>query len=39
MKDPNGILAHPSVELKKAGLSLMYLAAKDILEAYGVYED
>lgn len=32
-------LAHPGTELKHAGLSLMYLAAKNILEAYGVYED
>ncbi len=39
MKDPNGRLVHPSIELKKASLSLLYFAAKDILEAYNLYED
>ena len=34
-----GKLAHPSKEVKKAALRLMYLTCKDILSAYGVYED
>ena len=31
-------LAHPTLEIKKASLTLLYLTAKTILSAYGIYE-
>jgi len=38
-KGLTGPLAHPSKELKKAALQLQYAVAREILEAYNVYED
>ena len=32
-------LAHPTLEIKKAALSLLYLTAKTILSEYGIYEE
>lgn len=37
--DPNGKLAHPTLEIKKAALSLLYLIGKTILTEYGLYEE
>ena len=37
--DPNGKLAHPSLEIKKAALPLLYLIGKTILTEYGLYEE
>lgn len=34
-----GPLAHPTLEIKRAALSLLYVISKTILEAYGVYEE
>ncbi len=39
MKEPNGRLAHPTLEIKKQALSLLYLIAKTILSEYGVFEE
>ena len=39
MKEPNGRLAHPTLEVKKQALSLLYTIAKAILSEYGVFEE
>lgn len=39
MKEPNGRLAHPTLEIKKAALSLLYLIGKTILSEYRVFEE
>lgn len=39
LKDPNGRLAHPPLEIKKAALSFLYTIGKSILEAYNLYEE
>ena len=39
MKEPNGRLAHPTLEIKKAALPLLYLISKTILSEYGLYEE
>jgi hypothetical protein len=39
MKEPNGRLAHPTLEIKKQALSLLYTIAKAILSEYGVFEE
>lgn len=39
LKDPNGRLAHPPLVIKKAGLSMLHLIGKTMLEAYDLYEE
>ncbi len=39
IKDSTARLAHPTLEIKKAALSLLYLTAKTILSEYGIYEE
>ncbi len=39
MKEPNGRLAHPTLEIKRAALSMLYLISKTILSEYGVFEE
>ena len=39
MKEPDGRLAHPTLEIKKASLSLLYLIGKTILTEYGLNEE
>lgn len=39
LQEPNGPAAQPTLEIKKASLSLLYLVAKTILEAYGLFEE
>lgn len=34
-----GPLAHPTLEIKKAAVSMLHLIGKTILDAYGVYEE
>ena len=34
-----GPLAHPTLEIKKASVSMLHLIGKTILDAYGVYEE
>jgi sugar phosphate isomerase/epimerase len=36
---PDDRLAHPTLEIRKASLSLLYLIAKTMLDAYGIYEE
>lgn len=36
---PEGLLAHPTPEIKRAAISLLYLIGKTILEAYHLYEE
>ena len=39
VSETDGRLAHPTLEIKKAALSMLYLIAKTILLEYGVYEE
>ena len=39
MAEPDGRLAHPTLEIKKAALSLLYLISKTILSEYGLFEE
>ncbi len=39
MAEPDGRLAHPTLEIKKQALSLLYLIAKTILSEYGAFEE
>ena len=39
MKEPDGRLAHPTLEIKREALKLLYLITKTMLTEYGVYEE
>ena len=39
LKDPDGRLLHPTLEIKREALKLLYLITKTMLTAYGVYEE
>ncbi len=38
-RDGDGPLAHPTLEIKKAAVSLLHLIGKTMLETYGIYEE
>jgi len=39
LKEPEGRLAHPTVEIKRSALKILYLIGKTMLDEYGIYEE
>ena len=39
MQEPDGRLAHPTLEIKKMALPMLYQIAKTLLSEYGLYEE